>query len=107
MQTFTTVGYGDVGTIHTHERIFRTVCMIIGTVIYTVFSSLIIEWFVAETMNVYKRNEHEFMIVKLQTKYNLKGDSRRFLNLLGDSVYTEKLGPELEFANLLPNEMAD
>ena len=42
--------------------------MILGTVIYTVFSSLITEWFVAETLNVYKQNEHEYMINKLQTK---------------------------------------
>ena len=47
------------------------------------------------------------MILKLQTKYNIKGDSKRFLNLLGDSVYIEKLQPELEFTKLLPSEMAD
>jgi len=31
MQTFTTVGYGDFGTNSTDERMFRIICMAIGS----------------------------------------------------------------------------
>lgn len=65
---------------------FRTVVMIVGCVIYTLYSSLIIDWFIAETVNIHKSNEHEYMIEKLQFKYSIKGESKRILNLLGDSV---------------------
>jgi len=81
--------------------------MIVGTVIYTLYTSLIVDWFIAETINIHKKNEHEFMIEKLQAKYSIRGEPKRFLNLLGDSVYTEGLEDEINFARLLPNQMSD
>jgi len=107
LQTFSTVGYGDVSTAQTKERIFRLVVMMVGTVIYTLYTSLIVDWFIAETINIHKKNEHEFMIEKMQAKYSIRGEPKRLLNLLGDSVYTEGLEDEINFARLLPNQMSD
>lgn len=47
------------------------------------------------------------MIGKLQNKYNIKGEPKKILNMLGDSVYTEYLDNELSFTRLLPNQMSD
>ena len=47
------------------------------------------------------------MITKLQNKYAMKCDPESYLNLLGDSIYTESLDTELEFAKLLPKTMCD
>lgn len=37
----------------------------------------------------------------------MKGNSKRYLSLLGDSVYTEDLDKELTFARLLPEQMSN
>lgn len=47
------------------------------------------------------------MIRKMQIKQFLKGDTKRFINLLGDSAYSEKLGEEIKFTQRLPKYMCD
>lgn len=107
IQTFTTVGYGDFSAITFDERLFRIVCMIVGSCLYSLLTSHIIEHFIVETLNIYTKNDHEQMIDKMLRKQNMKGDAKRFLNLLGDSVQSEDLNNELVFAQLLPSNMSD
>lgn len=40
-------------------------------------------------------------------KYNMSGECKKYISLLGDSVYEEKLGNEIEFTNLLPKQMRE
>lgn len=68
IQTVTTVGYGDVPTNSTEERVFRCLCMIIGVILFTLLSSSILESTITESINIWKNNKHEAMIEKLTNK---------------------------------------
>lgn len=68
IQTVTTVGYGDIGTNNSDERIFRSICMLIGSILFSLLSSNIIETFISQTLNIYRQNTHEVMIEKLLHK---------------------------------------
>lgn len=45
------------------------------------------------------------MIEKLQKKYAISGAAKKFLNLLGSSVYTDNLDQEIKFTKNLPINM--
>lgn len=64
----TTVGYGDIASYSTDEKLFRTTCMIIGVVLFTLASSTVLDCTVSESMNVFRRKDNEDMIEKIQLK---------------------------------------
>jgi len=68
IQTVTTVGYGDVSTNSSHERMFRAICMVIGVVLFTLVSSSILEVTLSESLNIYKNRENEVIIEKINLK---------------------------------------
>lgn len=80
--------------------------MLLGSILFTILTSHIVESFIIESMNIQAANEHQMMIEKMLLKYNIKGGAKKFLNMLGESVYTEHLEKELNFTKLLPNNMA-
>lgn len=73
----TTVGYGDIATHSTEEKIFRIVSMIIGVIMFTLASSTVLDCTISESINIFKQKDNEYMIEKIQYKYELKGDSKR------------------------------
>lgn len=77
IQTVTTVGYGDVATNSSNERIFRSICMVIGVVLFTLVSSSILEVTLSESLNIYKNRDNEVIIEKINLKYNLSGESKK------------------------------
>lgn len=44
-----------------------------------------------QSIDIYKDNNNVEMINKISSKYNLTGDSVRFLSMLGDSVSSTNL----------------
>lgn len=76
--------------------------MVIGVLLFTLSSSTIIECSISESINIFKNKENEQMIEKIQVKYLLKGDPRRFLGLLSDTSIQENLRNEHEFIKKLP-----
>jgi len=98
-----TVDYGDVATASTLERIFRSGCMILGVILFTLWSSSVMESTLNDTMSVWKTAEKDMLIKKLQIKYNLTGDAKRFLNLMSEHVETFDIKEEFIFINKLPN----
>lgn len=81
--------------------------MIIGVVLFTFVSSSILEITLSDSLNIYKNRESEEMIEKMQLKYNLTGNAKKYLTLLGDSIYSEELSKEIDFTNTLPSFMSD
>ena len=81
--------------------------MIFGVIMFSLLSANVMESIISEGMDIHRKNEHVAMIEKLQMKYGINGDSRRYLNLLGDSVYTERTENELSFVSLLPKQMCE
>jgi len=79
--------------------------MLLISILFTVLTSHICESFIMESINIQAQNEHQRMIEKMQRKYNITGGAKKYLNLLGDSVYTESLEKELKFTKLLPTNM--
>jgi len=60
-----------------------------------------------QSIDIYKDNHNVEMITKISNKYNLTGDSVRYLSLLGDSVSSTSLITEVEFITLMPGMMRD
>jgi len=61
----------------------------------------------SDSLNIYKNRENEVQIEKMQLKYGLVGNAKRYLALLSDSVYSENLKEEIEFTSRLPHFMKD
>lgn len=68
VQTVTTVGYGDVGTNSSYERLFRCLCMIIGVILFTLWSSSVMESTITDSLDIYRNIETDEMINKMQIK---------------------------------------
>jgi hypothetical protein len=81
--------------------------MLIGVVLFTFVSSSILDITLSDSLNIYKNRDNEEIIEKMQLKYGLVGNAKRYLALLGDSVYTENLKDEIEFTSRLPHFMKD
>lgn len=64
----------------------RVATMLIGTVLFTVLTSHIVEGFITESMGQMLQNENQAMIDKLLRKYRINGGGKKILNLLGTSV---------------------
>lgn len=57
----------------------------------------------SETFSIWKSEERDTKIKKLQIKYNLTGDAKTYLNLMREHLETFELKEEIEFIKKLPN----
>jgi len=60
--------------------------MLVGTILFTLLTSHIVESFIIESMSIQAANEHQIMIEKILNKYNITGGAKKTLALLGESV---------------------
>lgn len=60
--------------------------MLIGVVLFTFVSSSILDITLSESLNIYKNRDNEELVEKMQLKYGLVGNAKKYLALLSDSV---------------------
>jgi len=70
------VGYGDVGATNTSERSFRAVQMIISVILFSYFTSTIMEMTLNDTINQNKNQQNIDKINWLIEKYNFSGTTK-------------------------------
>lgn len=59
----------------------------------------------SDTFSIWKTEERDVKIKKLQVKYNLTGDAKTYLNLMSEHLETFDIKDEVEFIKKLPNQM--
>lgn len=79
--------------------------MIIGVILFTSWSSSVMECSVTKSININKMHDREEMINHIQIKYKLNGNSKKYLKMLDDNLFTTSLKKEIEFTNRLPHYM--
>lgn len=82
----TTVGYGDVGSATNDEKNMRSIIMIIGVLYWSAFCASITELIIFDTSDTSALKNRASMISKITSKYNLKNDSRKSINMLASSL---------------------
>jgi len=54
--------------------------MLLGVILFTLSTSVVLEFSITDSMNIHRSIENEAMIEKLTYKYSLKGESKKYLS---------------------------
>ena len=105
LQTFTTVGYGDIPSIVNNELIFRIVIMISGVLLYSLFSGQVVEYRSNKVSEDDIYSSKFYKLQDLKRKFQLPDSlCEKVLEQIRDNR-TKESPPELEFHDLSAEEI--
>ena len=105
LQTFTTVGYGDIPSIVNNELIFRIIIMISGVLLYSLFSGQVVEYRSNKVTEDDIYSSKFYKLQDLKKNFHLPDSlCEKVLEQIRDNRKKET-PPELEFEDLSVEEV--